>query len=132
MVNGILVQKQPTPGSLNSPFVSVNTVIQLFCYNGTTKVGYEGLYFCSTWGWFPKQFATCERNLPIECPSEVPSILNGFVGNGARNVGSNRTISCNYGYQRVGKASITCLSTGEWERPDTQCGACMLEINVYF
>ena len=70
--------------------------------------------------------------LPTECRGLTPIIVNGYVGNGGRNIGSVRPINCNNGYQRVGKAFFTCLSTGEWERPDTQCVPGMLAMDFVF
>ena len=49
----------------------------------------------------------------------LPNLNNGTISQGQKNVGAQRTIQCNSGFDLRGAASITCLNNGQWTIPGT-------------
>ena len=63
------------------------------------------------------------RRRVVRC-GELPSIPNGQISTSSNVVGSKANISCNGGYEFVGRPLISCLERGQWS---SVVGGCQLK-----
>ena len=55
------------------------------------------------------------------CPV-LDGIADGAVSKTDRDfAGSEASYSCSYGYGMVGGSTLTCMNSGEWNRPPPEC-----------
>ena len=61
----------------------------------------------------------------------VPELTNGFIQNTSDVVGSQATVLCNGGFERMGPLSITCLPSGNWSSLQTNCQRVVTGLNEH-
>ena len=77
--------------------------------------------FCYFNSWFPFQIFCPAANEITQCYGPLPTIENGFVGEGSNKIGDQRTVHCNEGVERYGSDEITCQSNGQWSSVRMTC-----------
>lgn len=96
---------------------TVNTVLTYKCRSGFEEIpGIDKSITCSENGTWTKLGDFCKRK---DCGAP-PSLQNGKVKSEGTTFGSKMLVSCDEGYQLVGKNEMTCLVDG-WEKGNLQC-----------
>ena len=118
-------------------------VIGIVSFGYTCGMQYPGVYLriCPYLAWIsqvtsgklralptiPTQPSTTTTPIP-NCPSTLPTILNGKVSGSGFQVGTVREIVCNPLYTLNGDKNTTCTEKSQWTIPNTNCQFCKQSI----
>ena len=58
-------------------------------------------------------------NTGTVCSGALPAVQNGYIGSGSNDVGADRGVFCNDGYENTYPNFIFCTSSLEWSQPGT-------------
>ena len=106
----------PTNGQRSGQSYSYNSVVTFSCNTGYTLTGANSLICLSSGSWNDTA-PTCN---PVDCGDPgTPS--NGAKAGTSFTYNSIITYSCNVGYNVMGADSLTCLSSGSWNRSVPSC-----------
>ena len=128
--NGTVSNGTNQVGSLReircSPNYQIRGPTVIFCLNngqwtmpGVCQLGnllFFGIYFCPI-----------DLHINIGSCGSPPIVLNGLFSEGASSVGSQRTLTCNTGFQLEGNEHIRCFEGGVW----SDAGRCSPLVRCY-
>eukprot|EP00117_Sycon_ciliatum_P010990 scpid73632/ scgid12649/ Sushi, von Willebrand factor type A, EGF and pentraxin domain-containing protein 1; CCP module-containing protein 22; Polydom; Selectin-like osteoblast-derived protein; Serologically defined breast cancer antigen NY-BR-38 len=97
--------------------LEINGATIFTCNSGYNVVG-SSASVCLPTGTWSTSPPTCQL---IQCPVNPVSPINGAVSSGARDAFTNRTYSCNTGYQLSGTTTTVCQTTGAWSGTPPTC-----------
>eukprot|EP00117_Sycon_ciliatum_P024152 scpid46494/ scgid20336/ Sushi, von Willebrand factor type A, EGF and pentraxin domain-containing protein 1; Polydom len=107
----------PQDGQIANISVEIFGTTSFECDDGFMIVGSRASVCLpsETWSHPPP---TCTR---IECPSAVPTVINGMVIGGGHHVTNVRKIVCNAGYRADGPDTLVCQPNGTWSHSTPSC-----------
>ena len=91
----------------------------IVCMNGFERHGQESIQ-CQQSGEWSSVNAECKRAHVVSC-GPLPHLENGYISTNSFTVSSQAFTICNEGYDRQGKLSITCQTSGQWTPLETSC-----------
>ncbi|XP_065189195.1 sushi, von Willebrand factor type A, EGF and pentraxin domain-containing protein 1-like isoform X2 [Sycon ciliatum] len=119
-------QVAPSNGAIASMSLEINGATIFTCNSGYNVIG-SSASVCLPTGTWSTSPPTCQL---IQCPVNPVSPINGAVSSGARDAFTNRTYSCNTGYQLSGTTTTVCQTTGAWSGSPPACTRVMCSSQV--
>ena len=106
-----VITGQPVSGG---EVLAIGTFVRLSC--GQVDMESQSSICTSLGTWFPEM-----NNCYQQCPDQTPTVGNGSISDGGNDVGTQREIICNDGYNISGSnlSYISCQSTLEWSEPSS-------------